>query len=263
MKFLSILLIPVCLLHAESSTEKGKRVVMDSLSALGGNSFLSMKDRIETGRAYSFYREQLQGLSIAKIYTRYTDAPNKGELALRERDVFGKKEDQAIVFFPDGSGYEVTFRGARPLPAERTARYRDSTHHNVFYILRNRLKEPGLTFDYQNSDVWSNMPVDIVDIVDAENNITTVYFHKSTKMPVRQIFYRRDSNTKERDEEVTMFSKYRDVGGGVKWPFDVHRERNGEKIFEMFADTVTINHGLEDRIFELPAGAKKLKPQAD
>ncbi len=30
-----------------------------------------MEDRVENGRAYSFYNDRLSGLSIAKIYTRY------------------------------------------------------------------------------------------------------------------------------------------------------------------------------------------------
>ena len=61
----------VLMLHAETLQEKGKRIVSESLDALGGDRFLKMEDRVEAGRAYSFYREQLTGLSIAKIYTRY------------------------------------------------------------------------------------------------------------------------------------------------------------------------------------------------
>jgi hypothetical protein len=160
---------------------------------------------------------------------------------------------------PDGAGWEVTFRGARPLPADRAARYRDSTLHNVLYIIRARLNEPGMIFESKGAEVVDNMPVEIVDITDANNETTTVYFHRSTKLPARQVFYRRDPKTRERDEEVTLLSKYRDVGGGVQWPFSVQRIRNGEKVFEMYAESVVLNEGLADRYFELPSGTKKLK----
>ena len=80
-------------------------------------------------------------------------------------------------------------------------------------------------------------------------------------MTVRQVFYRRDPETKERIEEVTLFTKWRDVGGGVQWPFNILRERNGEKIFEIFSDSVTINHNLSDDLFTLPANTKALKPE--
>src|SRR5678815_2971505 len=49
----------------------GRRVVNEALAALGGKAFLAMEDRVETGRAYSFFREELQGLDRATVYTRY------------------------------------------------------------------------------------------------------------------------------------------------------------------------------------------------
>ena len=259
MRVVALLLLPLALMRAESSTERGKRVVMEALEALGGDKFLAMKDRTEAGRGYSFYRERLSGMARAKIYTRYLDMPQKGELAIRERQAYGKEEEQAIVFFPDGAGWEVTFRGARPLAQDRIDRYRDTTLHNVLYILRTRLREPGMTFESKGADVVDNMPVEIVDIVDGENRVTTVYFHQSTKLPIRQSFYRRDPKTKDRDEEVTLYSKYRDIGGGVQWPYAIQRERNGEKVFEMYSEEVKLNPSLPDKYFDLPPGAKKLK----
>ena len=260
MRFVALLLMPLALLHAETAAERGKRVVMQALDAMGGDRFLAMKDRVEAGRGYSFYRERLTGMAHAKMYTRYVDHPEKNQLSSRERQAFGKDEEQAVLFMPDGAGWEVTFRGARPLPDERVERYRDTTTHNILYILRTRLKEPGMIFESKGSDVIDNMPVEIVEIADSENRVTMVYFHQSTKLPIRQTFFRRDPKTRERDEEVTVFSKYRDVGGGVQWPFAVQRERNGEKIFEMYAEEVRINQSLPDKYFELPENAKKLKP---
>jgi len=240
---------------AESHADRGKRVVNDALQALGGDAYLKMEDRVESGRAYSFYREALSGLSIAKIYTRYL-VPTPGQLSVRERQAFGKDEYSAVLFTEMGA-WELTFRGARPLADLRYAQYKDSTLRNIFYILRERLDEPGLLFYSQGSDIFQNEPVEIVDITDADNRTVTVYFSQSTKLPVRQYFKRRNEELKDWDEEVTLFSKYRDVGG-IKWPFDIHRERNGEKVYEMFADSVEFNKGLTDDLFTLPANLKML-----
>ncbi len=89
-------LMVVCLTAALAAAEtptaaKGKQVVADAIAALGGEKFLEMQDRVESGRAYSFYRDRLSGLSIAKIYTRYiTVDPTKSahELGVRERQAF-------------------------------------------------------------------------------------------------------------------------------------------------------------------------------
>src|SRR5947209_17714165 len=106
------LLLPLCLLRAETAQDRGKRVVMEAVNALGGDNFLNMNDRVETGRAYSFYRERLSGLSIATIYTRYLPVKKPGELAVRERQMFGKKQDFGVLLMEDGEGWDVTFRGA-------------------------------------------------------------------------------------------------------------------------------------------------------
>src|SRR4051794_12157040 len=84
-------------IHAETDLQRGKRVVDEALAALGGDKFLAMTDRIESGRAYSFYRAELTGLAIAKIYTRYRTVPN-GKVAVEERQGFGKKEDSSVLF---------------------------------------------------------------------------------------------------------------------------------------------------------------------
>ena len=247
---------------AETSQQRGKRVIDEALAAMGGQNFLQMQDRTETGRAYQFYREQLSGLAMAHLYTRYLTRPEPpvpGFLGLRERQSFGKDQSGAIIFNEKNEGYEVTWRGARPLPDETLARYKDSTLHSVLYILRMRLGEPGLVFDSQGSDVREKQPVEIVDITDADNRTVRVLFNSTTKLPVFQTYKRRNPSDKEWDVEVTRFSKYRDVGGGVMWPFAVERERNGEKIFEMYADSITINKDLKDDLFTVPSNAKILK----
>jgi len=257
-----MLLLLALPLAAQTKQERGKKIVEEALEALGGPHFLAMRDRQETGRVYSFYRDKLQGLSIARVYTRYPIRPETAPadfVGAYERQSFGKTKEDSAVLFNEAGGFHVSYRGAQPVEADRLARYRQSTLRNVLYILRQRLNEKGMVFDFQSTEVYQNLPVDIVDIVDSENRVTTVYFHHSTKLPVRQIFYHRNPVTKEKDEEVTVFAKYRDVGGGVKWPFNIMRERNGEKIYEIFSEAVKINVPLKDELFILPTGIKMLK----
>ncbi|HUI56845.1 MAG TPA: hypothetical protein VLY04_17845 [Bryobacteraceae bacterium] len=244
---------------AETPAERGKRVVYEALQALGGDAFLHMTDRVESGRAYSFYREQISGLSIAKIYTRYL-APVPGVAAVSEREAFGLKEDSSVLLTPDGA-WDVTYRGARPLDDQTYARYKETTLRNVLYILRQRLSEPGLAFYSQGTDLFEFHPVEIVDITDSRDITVTVYFDQRSKLPVHQTSRRRNEQFKDFDTEVTNYGLYRDVGHGVKWPFNIRRERNGEKIFEMFSDDVQINKDLTDDLFTL-AGNIKILPKA-
>jgi len=245
---------------AEDITVRGKRVIRECLAAMGGKAFLAMENRVEEGRAFSFYNEKVSGLSIAKIYTRHVDNPPAGELPVSERQLFGKDGDFGVLFTGKKEGWDVSYRGARPLPEATVQRYVESYHHNFFCILRHRYQEKGLLFESQGTDVLLNDPVEVVDITDAEDRVTTVYIHYSTKLPVRQKFYRRDPVTKERREEVSEFSKFRDAGGGVMWPYTIRKTRDGEKLYEIYSDHVGINQKVPDSLFELPAGVKMLKP---
>ena len=141
------------------------------------------------------------------------------------------------------------------IPADQYQRFRETTLRNIFYILRQRLGEPGLTFESRGADVVDNQPVELVDITDNDNRVVTVSFQLSTKLPVRQVTIRRDPQTNFPIEEVTLFTKYREVNG-VTWPYAIQRERNGEKIYEIFSDSVKINVGLTDNLFTLPSNVK-------
>ena len=245
-------------LAAETSVERGKRVVDEAIQALGGQAFLNVKDRVEMGRAYSFYREELSGLAKAKLYTRYLtppDPPTSKFIAVRERQSFGE-EETAYVLLGEDYGYDVTFRGARPVPAATLERFKESTLRNIFYIMRMRLNEPGISLESKGSEVVDNARVESVEIVDADNRQIMVYFDANSKLPTKQVTMRREPNRDRAVEEVTLYSKYRDVGGGVMWPFAIQRERDGDKVFSLFSESVVINQDLTDNMFTLSSDIK-------
>jgi hypothetical protein len=253
---------PAILLGQTERQKKGKQVLQSALEALGGDRFMGMKDRTEAGRVYSFYREQLSGASHARIYTRYLTRPEPPRIdffGLRERQSFGKGKEDYAVLFTENEGWQISYRGARPLPKEQEERYRDSTRRNILYILRQRMGEPGMIIEHEGADVVENAPVDIVTITDSENKVVRAFIHSSTGLPVKQEYSRRDEKTREKFDEVTRFAKYREVAG-VQWPYQIQRERDGEKIFEIFSESVSINDGLLDDMFTLNAKIKVLPP---
>jgi hypothetical protein len=243
---------------ADTPKDRGRQLVEKIIDALGGDAFRNMRTRTETGRAYSFYREQLTGLSMARIYTRYQDTGDASGLRESQRQVFGKKQDDAVIFLPT-EAYEVTFRGAKPLADDRVKQFRESTLHDVFYVLRERVREPGVEFEAGEKDVIENQPVQILDIYDAEDRKTRVWINSDTFLPVKQSFRRWDPIIKDWRDEVTRYSKYREVTNRVMWPFATERERDTEKIFEMYSETVTVDDPLADNLFQLPNGIRILK----
>ena len=244
------------------SQERGKELVAKIVDALGGDVFRNMQTRTEIGRAYSFYRQEITGLAVARIYVKYlprdAQIPKDG-VRLVEREVFGKKLEDAVIFTKKGEAYDVTYRGARPLADSRIKQFRDTTVQDIFYILRQRMDEPGIGFESRGSDIIENQPVQILGVFDSQNRDVTVWVNSDSFLPIRQRFYRWDPVINDRREEITRYAKYRDVGNRVMWPYDVQRERDGEKVYEMYAEKVTVGDPLAGSLFELPTGAKILK----
>src|SRR5580692_11097470 len=98
---------------------RGKKIVDDALAALGGNNFLTMADRTESGRVYSYYHDQISGLSIAKVFTKYKSVSKSGsELGQVEKQVFGKTEDTSVLFL-ENKGWDISWRGSKAMEDNR------------------------------------------------------------------------------------------------------------------------------------------------
>ena len=260
-KFLRIFIaaaLGVALSAQTPQPDKGKQMIDKAIEALGGDAFLHMRSREMSGRIYSFFHDKISGSDIAQVYTEYLDEPQGKGLQVREREVLGKKHDYSYLFLPD-QAFDITFRGARPLPDDRWEIYSRSARHDILYLLRVRRNEPGMQFEFVGSDVLISTHVEIVDITDAAGETVRVYLDHNTMLPVRQSYKWLDAETRQHDDEVTDFDKWRDAGNGVKFPFTIERERNGYKVYQSFADKVEVNTTLPATIFDLPPGAKILK----
>jgi hypothetical protein len=256
--FLPFILASLLCAQAPAPPNKGKELIDQAIKALGGDAFLNMHTRHSSGRIYIFFHDQMYGHDIANIYTQYLDDKSLQGIKLRERQVLGKKQDYSYLYLPD-QGFDITFRGARPLPDDRWNDYVRNTTNEVLYWLRCRSDEPGMQYDYVGNQVLITNHVEVVDITDAKDNTIRVYLDYNTKLPVRQTVKWLDPETREHNDEVTDFDKWRNAGDGVMWPFTIERQRNGYKVYQMFASSVEINAELPATIFDLPKGAQILK----
>jgi hypothetical protein len=256
---LAILLVAGCA-SAQSIQEKGRQLVDEMIEALGGEQFLDVENTVEKGRVFSFYQSQVNGLSRATIYKNYLplpDDPDPRTLHLRERQGFGDEERWYYLITEDDA-WEVTYRGARPMAADTVERLHDNRMRDVFYTLLRRRNEDGIIFEERGTEVMNNRPTVKLDITDSENRVVTVWLHYSTKLPLRMSYQTRDENNVPH-EDVVYYDKYNDAGGGVMLPMIIQRERDGERSFALFAESVSVNEqGLEEK-WELPEGVSELE----
>lgn len=239
---------------AQTRQERGEQLVLDSLEKMGGKAFLAVGTTRIQGRAYSFYNAQVRGLARITVYDRYEEMlPNQDSkwLPVSRREVYTEKGDYYSLF-RNGRGWEITFQGARPLAPDVMDRYRIGVRRDLFYFLRYRLDEPGLYYYHTGVEIVDNQPTDAVEITDAEGDAFTVYLRQNDGLPHQQLYLRRDPKTRIPFEEKTIWSKYRPSGYALL-PWNVRKERDGDKIYEQFASSFEVNRQLKGKIFDLPA----------
>lgn len=241
---------------AQNTPDKGRQIIDRAVQALGGDHFLHLQNVVSLGRGYGFFHDQLSGFELEKSVIEYLPSTGPG-LRVRQRVLGGKKQDYSVLYLPDG-GYDLTFRGVRPLPDDQLQRYRRSMRNNFLYIARERLNEPGLQIDFVGSDVYIATHVEIVDITDSTDQVVRVYFDHNTGLPIHETYNWFDPEMKAHNDEAIEFDKYRDAGG-VMWPFSIERESNGYKVSQFFADKVDVDQPMAPGFFDLPAGVKVLK----
>ncbi len=244
-------LLPGILHAAETQQERAKRVIEQCIAALGGDAFRHLPGHLQTGRAYSFYEDEVSGLSPAKIYTKYVETGVVKEI---QRQVLGKSDDETVLLTAT-EGWDITYRGAEAIPAAQLDKIHETQLSDIFCILRTRLAEPNMSLFSKGSEVMENQPTEVLDYYDADNRNVTVWIHSTTHLPVRQLVKRWDPILKERRDEVTRYTKFRDIGNGVMWPHDVQRERDSQKTYQLYSDSVKAGT-YPDSMFQLPLNAK-------
>lgn len=248
-------------LAAQGRQEKAKQLLDKALVALGGQSFLNVRTVKKTGRAYSFYRHKLSGLAVMTLFDEFGELREHDDpdyLPVSRREVYTEKGDY-YTLFRNGRGWEITYLGARPLPEETLQRYRISARRDIFYILRYRLDEPDMYFYYTGTEIVDNTPTHAIDITDGNNETVKVFLRMSDNLPVQQIYTRRDPKTRIPYEEKSIFSKYREVGW-VTLPWNIQKQRDGEKLFEFFGRTAEVDAKLKPDTFDIGKKVQILPP---
>lgn len=241
------------------SNPRAEKILQETLAALGGDALNKIRTTEERGRAYSFRRGRLSGLAVIRQVTRYpepSEFPDRNPVVL-ERQYLGKDEEISSLVLYDKL-FDITYRGYVPAEEEITDRVKESRLHNFFYIALQRLPREKYLYEYIGTRLLRNQQLVGIRLIDQEDRVTELWVHQTTKLPVRQEFVRRDPKTNLPIEEVTEWDKFREVSG-VQWPMYVLRESRGQKSFEMFTATVTINPATPESTFELPNPEKRAR----
>jgi hypothetical protein len=226
-------------LMPEQSAAKAKGIIQQAIDAFGGQTYLNIHDITYTGRIGEFgHSGELNGF---ETFIDYEIPPSKDRQEnLPKRNI--------IEVYDGDKGWVLDRGGVSDAAVTDLARYQEDTKVDIYNLLRFRIHEPNMIFRYAGFDVVDLKEADWVELVDSENRTIRIAFARSTHLPIRKLVDTRDPNSQLRGEEVEYYSLYHPIEG-IETPFQITRERNGMKIYQVFFDTCHYNTNLSPSLF--------------
>ena len=226
-------------LSPEQSAAKAKQLIQEAIVALGGPTYLAVRDQTCEGRVAFFgHHNQLANYEKVFDYNLYPD---------KERTEYSSKRN-IIDVYNGHKGWTLDRGGVSDMSASAIADFQSGLKRDVNNLFRYRLKEPGLEFRYAGPDVVDLKQVDWVEVTDSGHHTIKVAIDRYSHLPIRAVYISRNAKTHERVEEIEYFSIYQKVEG-VETPFQDTRTRDGQKVYQFFVRTCHYNTGLKPDFF--------------
>ncbi len=234
---------------AKANEQKARAALAAMVQAMGGDKWLMLKDESFDGRTSGFFQgKPTGGISDYFDYRRFPD---------QERIELGKKRD-VVEFFLGTAGWEVTYRGKRPLPQDQVDDFLRRRDHSVETAVRVWLKDPKTIVIFDRQSLVERHLADEVTLISAENDSITIEMDAQTHLPLRRKFKWRDPLYKDLNEEAEEYDDYHMVDG-IATAFTLTRLHNGDMTNQRYLYRAAYNSNLPDNMFDADATAAKIK----
>lgn len=245
----------------DEGSRKAQALVEKAIQALGGQAYLTSKNKTEEGRFYSFYHGASRG--VGTLYRDYREFPDKERFEVIKRTaklipipLLGvivvthhvKDKEDLILIHNGDKGYETTYKGTAAEESKVTKVYVRRRFHSLDWLLRTWINQPGVGYYYEGVTVAGEKPAEKVTVANANNDSVTLYIDQSNFLPIKTSYVFRDPEDKQRSVEEELYDGYKEVQG-IMTPQSVTRYLNGEMSAQRFINTTAYNRDYPADMF--------------
>lgn len=259
---LALLATKVCaqnpdMLDPEQSAAKAKQLLNQAVEAMGGTVYRNNEESDCEGRMAKFDRSGgTAGYSFIRSYWRYPDK-NRTEYVVKTTKggmfaiIWGNlpvKGGMFIQSFAGDKGWTMDKGGVSDADVTTVAEFQQAQRRQVHNILLESTESEGIYFRFGGLGIVDLKPVDWVELTDQDDRKVKLALDHISHLPVRTVAQTPNEEMHQVEEEVTIFSNYRDQGG-IQTPMQVSRERNGRRVYQLFYDSCKNNPSLPADFF--------------
>jgi hypothetical protein len=234
-------------LTPEVSNAKAKQILQQLINALGGQSYLDIRESDCEGRLARFgHNGELTGYTNFKVYWRFPDA---------NRTDYSKK-GVIINLYVGDKGWTLDKGGVSELSPASIADFQELTKKDINNLLRVRLKEPGMIVRFGGTDIVDLKTIDWVDITDPDDRNFRLAVDQTTHLLARAIISTPDRTTNDRTVETLIFTNFQPMDG-VRTPLQITTDFNGRRVNQVFFSFCKFNPNLPPDLFTKAALEKR------
>lgn len=237
--------------EAVENASQAKAVIEQGIQALGGQAWLTVRDREQQGRGYGFHHGQATG--GGSLFWSFSEFPDKERVELtKERDI--------AELYVGNKAWEITYKGPHPIEQKDLDAYLRRRQFSLDTVLRTWINDPGVALIYVGNAIAAQHPAVEVTLINSHDESVNLYFDVDTHLPVKKSFEWRDPVDRQKNLEEEVYENYRKVSD-IMAPYNVTRYFNGDMTSQRFLNSVTINQGLDQAMFDPNSGYNPMKPE--
>src|SRR6202167_792072 len=234
----------------QENARQSRALLEQAIQALGGQTYLNIRDVQQEGRTFSFYHGRPSGTGA--LFWRFVEYPDKERLEVtKERDV--------AYVYTGNKGYEITFKGPHAMEKKDLDDYLRHRRLSLETVLRTWVDDPGVALFYEGNALAGNLPAQQVTLINAKDEAVSLYFDPDTHLPIKKSYKWRDPVDRDLNVEEEIYDNYRPVQG-VMTPYNFTRYYNGDMQNQRFVNSVHINPELDETMFDPNSSYNPNKP---
>jgi hypothetical protein len=234
---------------AAKNAQQARQALDAMVQALGGQAWLDMKNQFRQGQIAAFFHGVPN--TGTTQYFEYHQWPDHDRVELsKHRDV--------VQFYLGREGWEVTYRGKKPMDKEILDDYLRRRDHSIETAIKVWLKDPKTILVYEGKRLAERHMAEQVTLISAENESITILMDSQTHLPLRRVFQWRDPVYKDKNTDAEEYDNYRTVEG-FPTPYSISRFKNDEMVRQYYITKVSFNQELSADFWNVDATQQRIK----
>jgi hypothetical protein len=234
---------------AAKNAQKARAALNAMVQALGGQAWLDMKNQMQQGHVAAFFHSQ-PDLGTTDLW-QFHAWPDRDRVEVtKHRDV--------VEFYVGRDGWEVTYRGKKPMQKDLLEDYLRRRDHSIETAIKVWLKDPNTILVYEGQTMAERHMAEQVTLISAQNESITIQMDEQSHLPLRRTFQWRDPLYKDKNTDAEEYDDYHTIEG-FPTPFSITRLRNDEIVRQYYVTKVEYNRQLPDDFWNVDTAAQKIK----